>query len=324
MNVSADFSTGAAPRPRAVVFAYHDVGVRCLRTLLAHGVHVPLVFTHEDAAGECIWFESVARHAAWHGIRVRTPADPNAPEIIAEVAAAQPDFLFSFYYRCLLGEALLGLPPRGAYNVHGSLLPKYRGRVPVNWAVLHGERQTGATLHAMTLQADAGPIVAREAVPILPDDTAVEVFRKVAVAAELMLDRMLPELLAGSAPHTPQDAAAATRFGRRSARDGAVDWRRGALAAHNLIRAVAPPYPGAFSRAAGLHLAIWRSLPGPADLAAEAPQLRWHDGIVHALCRDGSVQLLEFRLGAHIASAGAFHREFGERSVPLEPYLESP
>ncbi|HTW75012.1 MAG TPA: formyltransferase [Steroidobacteraceae bacterium] len=311
-------------RVRAVVFAYHDVGVRGLRTLLAHGVCVPLVLTHEDAAGECIWFDSVARHAAWHGIRVRTPADPNAPEVIAEVAAARPDFLFSFYYRRLLGAALLALPPRGAYNLHGSLLPKYRGRVPVNWAVLHGERQTGATLHAMTAEPDAGPIVAREAVPILPDDTAVEVFRKVTVAAELLLDRTLPALLAGDAPHTPQDAAAATRFGRRSARDGAIDWRRGALAAHNLVRAVAPPYPGAFSRAAGMPLAIWRSLPGAVELAAEAPQLRWQDGVVHALCRDGSLQLLEFQLGAHIASAGAFYREFGERALPLEPCLECP
>ncbi len=323
----ADPDSGAAAgsgggRARAVVFAYHDVGVRCLRTLLAHGLHVPLVLTHEDSPGEGIWFESVARHAAWHGLSVRTPADPNVPEVIAAVAAARPDFLFSFYYRSLLGAELLALPSRGAYNVHGSLLPKYRGRVPVNWAVLHGERETGATLHAMTLRPDAGPIVAREAVPILPDDTAVEVFRKVTVAAELLLDRSLPALLTGSAAHVPQDETAASCFPRRTARDGAVDWRRGALAAHNLIRAVAPPYPGAFSRAAGMPLSIARSLPGPVRLAASTPQLRWHDGIVHALCADGSVQLLEFQLGTHIASAGAFYREFGERALPLEPHLE--
>lgn len=307
---------------RAVVFAYHDVGVRCLRTLLAHGVHVPLVLTHEDSPGESIWFESVARHAAWHGLRVRTPSDPNAPEVIAEVAAAGPDFLFSFYYRSLLGAALLSLPSRGAYNMHGSLLPKYRGRVPVNWAVLHGERETGATLHAMTLRPDAGPVVARQAVPILPDDTAVEVFRKVTVAAELLLDRALPGLLDGSAALTPQDEALASSFGRRSARDGAIDWRRGARAAHNLIRAVAPPYPGAFSRAAGMPLAISRSLPGPAQLCSATPQLRWQDGIVHAVCADGSLQLLEFQLGRHISSAGAFYREFGERALSLEPPLE--
>jgi methionyl-tRNA formyltransferase len=314
-------NSGVGPA-RAVVFAYHDVGVRCLRTLLAHGLRVPLVFTHQDSPGEPIWFESVARHAAWHGLAVRTPNDPNSPEVIAEIAAARPDFLFSFYYRSLLGAELLSLPGRGAYNLHGSLLPKYRGRVPVNWAVLHGEHETGATLHAMTLRADAGPIVAREAVPILPDDTAVEVFRKVTVAAELLLDRTLPALLDGSATHVSQDETAASCFGRRSAHDGAIDWRRGALAAHNLIRAVAPPYPGAFSRAAGMPLSITRSLPGPGELTSAAPQLRWRDGVVHAVCVDGSVQLLEFQLGTHIASAGAFHREFGEHPVPLVPHWQ--
>ena len=117
---------------RAVVFAYHDVGVRCLRVLLAQGVEVPLVVTHEDAPGEQIWFDSVARHARWHGLEVATPASPNTPDFLARVAEVRPDFLFSFYYRELLGAELLALAPRGAYNMHGSLLPKYRGRVPVN------------------------------------------------------------------------------------------------------------------------------------------------------------------------------------------------
>ncbi len=143
---------------RAVVFAYHDVGVRCLRTLLAHGVDVPLVLTHADAAGENIWFESVAEHAAWHGIEVLTSETPNHPEMLERVRALHPEFLFSFYYRSLLGAELLSLPTRGAYNMHGSLLPKYRGRVPVNWAVLNGEQATGATLHAMVVRPDAAAI----------------------------------------------------------------------------------------------------------------------------------------------------------------------
>jgi len=312
--------------PRAVVFAYHDVGVRCLRTLLAHGVEVPLVVTHADAPGEHIWFDSVARHAAWHGIRVLTPEDPNTAQIIGEVGAARPDFLFSFYYRALLGGQLLSLPARGAYNVHGSLLPKYRGRAPVNWAVLHGERETGATLHAMTLGADAGAIVARETVPILPDDTAVEVFHKVTVAAELALHRCLPALIAGTAAHVPQDAAAASYFGRRNARDGAIDWRRGALAVHNLVRAVAPPYPGAFSEAAGMPLRVRRSLPTTWVLPAApaAPMLRWQAGRVYAVCGDGALELLQFELDGRIDSPEGFHRAFGTRALPLTLVMESP
>jgi methionyl-tRNA formyltransferase len=309
--------------PRAVVFAYHDVGVRCLRTLLAHGVQVPLVVTHADDPAETIWFESVARHAGWHGLPVRTAERADAPGLLQEVAAARPDFLFSFYFRAMLGDALLALPRRGAYNMHGSMLPRYRGRAPVNWAVLHGERQTGATLHVMTAKPDAGPIVAQQAVPILPDDTALEVFRKVSVAAECALDRCLPALIAGNAPHVPQHLAAGSYYGRRTVRDGAIDWRRGALAAHNLIRAVAPPYPGAFGRADGRPLTIRRSLLGPASLAAASPALVARQDAVHALCHDGSVKLLQFELGADISDAAEFRRQFGALPVPLEPFVEA-
>lgn len=308
---------------KAVVFAYHDVGVRCLRTLLAQGVEVPLVLTHEDAPGEHIWFDSVARHAAWQGIAAITPANPNTAEVVAQIAALQPDFLFSFYYRCMLGSALLALPRRGAYNMHGSLLPKYRGRAPVNWAVLHGERETGATLHAMVAAADAGAIVEQQAVPILPDDTAFEVFRKVTVAAEVALHRALPALIAGNAPHREQDLSAGSYFGRRGARDGIIDWSRGALATHNLVRAVAPPYPGASTAAAGMPMRILRSLLGPVGLRAEPAQLRWQEGQLLALCHDGSLKLLEFELGAEIRSAAAFYRAFATRPVPLEPVLEA-
>ena len=312
----------ASQAARAVVFAYHDVGVRCLRTLLAGGVEVPLVFTHLDAPDENIWFDSVARHARWHGISVLTPEDPNSPEMVDRIRKLRPDFLFSFYYRSMLGGELLALPARGAYNMHGSLLPKYRGRVPVNWAVLNGEQATGATLHAMVAQADAGDIVDSQAVPILPDDTAIEVFRKVTVAAELVLHRCLPALLAGSAPHTPQNLAAGSYFGRRTARDGAIDWRRGVLAVHNLIRAVAPPYPAAFSEAQGMPLRILRSLPAASELRADPPVLRWRDGDVYALCRDGALKLLQFELGDDVGSAEGFHRRYGERPLTLRSVME--
>jgi methionyl-tRNA formyltransferase len=315
--------TTTPPRaPRAVVFAYHDVGVRCLRTLLAHGVQIPLLVTHDDSPTETIWFDSVERHARWHGIAVATPENPNLPPVIEQVRAAQPDFLFSFYYRSMLGPELLALPTRGAYNMHGSLLPHYRGRVPVNWAVLHGERETGATLHVMTAKPDAGEIVAREAVPILPDDTAVEVFRKVTVAAEVALNRCLPALLAGTAAHVAQDLTRGSYFGRRTARDGAIDWRRGALAAHNLIRAVAPPYPGAYSDADGQSLRILRSLPTDGHALRTAPSLRWQEQNLYALCHDGALKLLEFELGTDIRDAAAFHRRYGERELLLKPVME--
>ena len=304
---------------RAVVFAYHDVGVRCLRVLLAQGVTIPLVVTHTDDPGEKIWFDSVARHARWHGLEVIAPTDAKSPELLQRVRAVRPDFLFSFYYRHMLPAELLALAPRGAFNVHGSLLPKYRGRVPVNWAVLHGERETGATLHAMLARADAGGIVDAQAVPILPDDTAAEVFRKVTVAAELTLQRSLPGLLAGTVVLRPQDPAQASYFGRRTRADGAIDWRLGVAAVHNLVRAVAPPYPGAFALAGGLPLRVLRSLPAPgAGAGAARPELRWVDGEVWALCHDGALRLLEFELDGQAIEAAAFQARFGGQPLALE------
>ena len=273
---------------RAVVFAYHNVGVRCLRVLLAQGVDVALVVSHQDNPRETIWFDSVAATAARHGIPVETPEDPNTQEYLARLAALRPDFLFSFYYRLMLKPELLALAPRGAYNMHGSLLPKYRGRVPVNWAVIHGETETGATLHRMVAKPDAGDIVDRQAVPILPDDTAKEVFDKVTLAAEICLHRVLPALLAGTAPHEPQDLARGAYFGGRKPEDGRIDWSRPAAEIHNLIRAVAPPYPGAFCDLAGGRLAVLASQPLPPEpppLPGPGLLLR-HDRLL-AQCGDG-------------------------------------
>ena len=221
-------------KPRAVVFAYHNVGVRCLQVLLARGVDVALVVTHEDNPNENIWFGSVASVAAEHGIPVVTPADPADPALRRAVSDAQPDFIFSFYYRHMLPVDLLAIAPKGAYNMHGSLLPKYRGRVPTNWAVLNGETETGATLHEMAAKPDAGAIIGQTAVPILPDDTATQVFDKVTVAAEQTLWRVLPALLAGEAPHLPNDLSTGSYYGGRKPEDGRVDWSKPAAQVYNL------------------------------------------------------------------------------------------
>jgi len=274
---------------RAIVFAYHNVGVRCLSVLLSHGVDVACVVTHEDNPNETIWFDSVAELAARHGIPVITPEDPNDPAIIAELAALQPDFLFSFYYRLMLKAPLLALPKRGAYNMHGSLLPKYRGRVPVNWAIIHGERETGASLHEMVEKPDAGGVLAQQAVPILPDDTAFDVFTKVTLAAEMALDRVLPDLLAGHAVAKPQNLAAGNYFGGRKAEDGRIDWTQPAARVHNLIRAVAPPYPGAYSDTARGRLRVLRSLHPTGEIGpyGSRPTLFVRNGHLYAECGDG-------------------------------------
>ena len=242
---------------RAVVFGYHNVGARCLRVLLAHRVEVPLVITHTDSPGEIIWFERLAEVARGHDIEAITPTAPG--EAAARIGTLAPDFIFSFYYRQMIAPELLALAPRGAFNLHGSLLPKYRGRVPVNWAVIHGECETGATLHEMVAKPDAGRIVEQLAVPILPNDTAHEVFGKVTVAAEIVLDRALPRLIDGTAALHAQDLAHGSYFGGRRPEDGRIDWTRDSWSIHNLVRAVAPPFPGAFAATAAGELRLLRT-----------------------------------------------------------------
>ncbi|MFL6651978.1 MAG: formyltransferase, partial [Sulfurifustaceae bacterium] len=232
--------------PRVVVFAYHDVGYECLELLFARGVDVVAVFTHEDNPNERIWFKSVAALARAHRVPVFTPERVNTPEWVARLRALGPELILSFYYRNMIAPEILDLARLGAFNMHGSLLPKYRGRVPINWAVLHGATETGATLHVMVKRADAGDIVDQERVPIGPEEAAREVFAHVTAAARRVLARQLDNLLAGRAPRRPQDETQATYFGGRKPDDGRIDWNRDARAVFNLIRAVTHPYPGAF------------------------------------------------------------------------------
>jgi methionyl-tRNA formyltransferase len=286
---------------RAVVFAYSEVGVRCVRELLAQGVEIPLLFTHADDPGETQWFGSVRQLAQEHGLRAETPDNPNTAQWVATAAALKPDFLFSFYYRHLLDKAWLEVPRRGALNMHGSLLPKFRGRAPVHWAILKGESATGASLHYMVEKPDAGALVDQESVPILENDTALDVSLKVAGAAAQVLRRSLPLLAAGRAPAIPLNLTAGSYYGRRRPEDGRIDWRCSARQVHDLVRAVAPPFPGAFTEVNGCRLAVLETRldAQPARFLAVAPCLYAADGGWFADCADGRrLRITRLALGA--------------------------
>lgn len=303
---------------RAVVFAYHDVGVRCLKTLLSGGVAVPLVVTVPDDPREHQWFASVAATAADYGLDVVAPEDPHAPQLIRRVSELQPDFVFSFYYRSMLGAPLLRAARRGALNMHGSLLPKYRGRAPVNWAILKGERESGATLHYMVERVDAGDIVDQQAVPILEDDDAREVYVKVTVAAETVLARSLPALLTGSAPRRPQTIEPGQYFGRRRPEDGRIHWQRPAREIHNLVRAVAPPFPGAFGEVGGERWEILRTrVSAQQPRAAGAQLFSAGDGCYIACGGGGVLRLLAAANPRGPIDLAALARSLAQRPVTL-------
>lgn len=306
---------------RAVVFAYSNVGDRCLRVLAARGVDVSLVVTHRDDPGETLWFARVADTAEELGLPLAYADDLDPQELLARATAACPEAIFSFYFRHLLPEALLALAPGRAFNMHGSLLPRYRGRAPTNWAVLRGETETGATLHEMVARADAGCIVDQASVPILPDDTARQVFDKVTVAAEQVLWRSLPAIVAGRHPRLPNRIESGNYVPARRPEDGRIDWNRPAREVYDLIRAVAPPYPGAFTDRSGrrLIIAAARRLAPQAlpTLAEAAPGLHLVGGRLYGRCGDGGcIAIRELRESARVLDAASITHLFQDTSSP--------
>jgi methionyl-tRNA formyltransferase len=248
-------------RPRILFFGYSEVGYDCLSLLLARGDHIVALITHEDNPHEKIWFKTPAVAAREKGIPIFAPESVNTPEWCERIAALAPDLILSVYYRHMIGTPILALPRLGAWNLHGSLLPKYRGRAPINWAVLHGEPRIGMTLHRMVKSADAGAIIDQEGVDLGPRDTAEQAFRKVLPCARRVLARQIDALLAGTARETPQDDAQATYFTGRKPEDGRIAWTQTSRQIFNLIRAVTDPYPGAFTDVGGARLIVWWAEP---------------------------------------------------------------
>ena len=254
-------TTSPTPPPRILFLGYSEVGHECLSLLLSRGDNVVALITHEDNPNEKIWFKTPAHAAREKNIPTHTPATINTPQWLALIRdEIRPDLILSVYYRNMVGTPILALPRLGAYNMHGSLLPKYRGRAPINWAILHGEPRIGMTLHKMVKRPDAGDIVDQQAVDIGPRDTAEQAFRKVLPCARAILARQIDALLAGAAPATPQDESQATYYGARTPDDGRIDFTKTSAEIFNLIRAVTDPYPGAFVELSGTG---WKNRPPP-------------------------------------------------------------
>jgi UDP-4-amino-4-deoxy-L-arabinose formyltransferase/UDP-glucuronic acid dehydrogenase (UDP-4-keto-hexauronic acid decarboxylating) len=276
---------------KAIVFAYHDIGCVGLQALVDAGYDVQAVFTHTDAPNENQFFSSVARQGAELNLPVYAPEDVNHPLWVDRIRALQPDVIFSFYYRNMLSEEILSLAPRGGFNLHGSLLPRYRGRAPVNWALLNGETETGVTLHKMVKRPDAGDIVGQCKVAIAADDTALKLHAKVRDAAKALLTDVLPEMKAGKITLTPQDESQASYFGRRTAADGEIHWHKSATEINNLIRAVTEPYPGAFSYLGQRKLTVWRARPLDTQHDKQPGTVLSSDPLTIA-CGEGALEIL--------------------------------
>lgn len=240
---------------RVLFFGYSQLGYRALHLLAERGDEIVGVVTHRDDPRENRWYRTPAEAAAELGLPVHYSEDlgPKVVDLARELA---PDLVLSVFYRDLLPDAVLDAAKLAALNLHPSYLPAYRGRAPLNWVLVNGERETGITLHHMVRRADAGDLVAQKKVAIAPRETAFTLYRKLEEAGVEVLAEALPGVAAGTAPRLPQDESRASKFGRRGPEDGRIDWTWPAERIDCLVRAVAPPWPGAFGEIGGHRVEI--------------------------------------------------------------------
>jgi len=299
---------------RAVAFAYHNMGIAGLEALKKNGIGISAVFSHKDDPGENIWFGSVVDWAEKNGIPVFCPETVNTPEWIEKIRRMAPDVLFSFYFRKLLNSEILKIPVAGAYNLHGSLLPAYRGRCPVNWVLVRGEKKTGVTLHRMIEKADAGDIVGQREIWIRPEDTAVSLYGKLCAGAGELLDELLPLIKNGTVPRIPQDPERASYFEGRKPEDGKIDWSWPVERIYNLVRAVTEPYPGAFSGLCGRKMLIWWALPQRgADPDPVPGSVEIEREEVYVRAADGRLKLLDIEVNGSRMTGRLIFEYFKEK-----------
>ncbi|EEW3367972.1 bifunctional UDP-4-amino-4-deoxy-L-arabinose formyltransferase/UDP-glucuronic acid oxidase ArnA [Escherichia coli] len=289
---------------KTVVFAYHDMGCLGIEALLAAGYEISAIFTHTDNPGEKAFYGSVARLAAERGIPVYAPDDVNHPLWVERIAQLSPDVIFSFYYRHLICDEILQLAPAGAFNLHGSLLPKYRGRAPLNWVLVNGETETGVTLHRMVKRADAGAIVAQLRIAIAPDDIAITLHHKLCHAARQLLEQTLPAIKHGNILEIAQRENEATCFGRRTPDDSFLEWHKPASVLHNMVRAVADPWPGAFSYVGNQKFTVWSSRVHPHASKAQPGSVISVAPLLIA-CGDGALEIVTGQAGDGITMQGS-------------------
>lgn len=248
-------------RPRILFFGFSDVGYRCLKLLLDKGCDVIGVFTHDADPHEAHWFQTPESLAKENFIRVFKPDTLKTEKWFRKVRYMKPDLILSLYYRNFIPEEIFSLARLGAYNMHGSYLPAYRGRAPLNWSIINGEDHCGVTLHTIEKKFDAGEIVDREKVTFGPDEYVGDIQPRVSAAAVRVLERALPSLLAGNPKLEKQDESKASYFGKRTPEDGRIDFSKSAREVFNLVRGVSRPFPGAFAEIGGRRYTIWRAKP---------------------------------------------------------------
>ncbi|MBI3820022.1 MAG: formyltransferase [Planctomycetes bacterium] len=276
-----------------ILAAYHEMGYVGLECILRHGWEVAAVYTHPDAPNENIWWRRIADYAKENNIPVEY-ADISDPAQFEKLKSYDADYLFSVYYRKMIAPAILEIFPKGAYNLHGSLLPHYRGRAPVNWVLVEGQIETGVTMHHMVAKPDAGDLVDQEWVPIEDDESASTLYQKLVDASVNVWDRCLGWFERGKAPRFTQDLTKGCYRGGRTPEDGKINFAWPAKRCFDLIRGVTHPYPGAFAMAGQQKYYIWWATPSASIKSgrrAPAGSVLLENGQPVVVCGDGYLRI---------------------------------
>ena len=304
---------------RLVFLGTPEFAVPSLERVLEAGHQILAVVTQPDrpqGRGHALAAPPVKEAALRLGLPVHQPERIRAPEVAGFLAALQPDAMVVVGYGKIIPQSMLDIPPLGIFNLHASLLPKYRGAAPIQWAIANGETRTGVTTMRIDAGLDTGGILLQAETAIGPEETALELSARLAPLGADLLVETLARLQDGTLEPVPQDSAQASFAPVLRKEDGWIDWTSAAVQIHNCIRAFVP-WPGSTTRFRGHPMRIWSArVSGP--LAGICGSLHPDKGRLFASCGAGSLELLELQLeGKRRMSAADFlnGHQVGENEV---------
>lgn len=296
---------------RVLFLGNHTVGVRCLDALVQNDAIVGVV-AHPPDPEDGVVYESVYEHAAGAGLPVARFRGKDAG-LVRYVRDARPDLLWIADYRYLLPPQVLAAAPLGAINLHPSLLPRYRGRAPINWAILNGERELGLTAHFVDDGVDSGDIVGERSFTLSFDEDVGDALRKLYPLYTSLTHDVLRAMRTGRLERRPQPDGRWPIWPRRRPEDGLIDWSADAESVVNLVRAVARPYPGAFTWNGDSRVTIWKARSGlPRGPGSIGSIWRVERGRLFVNCGEGSLEVVDFEV------EGGRVPRVGDRLDPLE------
>lgn len=301
---------------RIVFMGTPEFGVPSLASLHDRGHEIGLVVTQPDrpaGRGRKVAFSAVKKAALELGLPIAQPESVNASDFVDRLRALGPDLIVVVAFGQILSEDVLGVPSRGSVNLHASLLPRYRGVAPINWAIVDGETETGVTTMFMAKKVDAGEIILVRSTPIGEHETAGELSKRLSALGAEVLAETVDLIARGQAPRIRQEPALASYARKLKKSDGEIDWSVSAGRVYNRIRGMTP-WPGAYTRYRGGVLSVLKAEPGEVSGRRGAPgeilRIEPGKGIEVAL-GEGSVWLIEVRPeGKKAMSAGDFARGY--------------